>query len=247
MKYSIKDIKKSLPEYKAKIEPFWGRLFIRRVSYYVTYLLINTGCSANMVSVFSCFVAMLGSFMMCINNWKCIWLGIILLTFWSVLDCVDGNIARCTKKSSWAGVFFDAMGGYTISAFVMVGAGMAAYNTTVFFENYRVYLLLVGTVAGVCDIFSRLIYQKYSNCIIRMEYARINNWGIKQEGGEGLDKEGDNSFIKKVSFFIDYEFGIGGDETLILIIAALIKKIDFFLVIFDISYSWLCNCFWNVH
>lgn len=234
MKYSIKDIKESLPQYKSEIEPFWGRFFLRRFSYYVTYILINIGCSANLISLVSCFAAVIGSIIMCMNSWACIWIGVVLLNLWSVLDCVDGNIARCTQKSSLAGVFFDALGGYTASAFIMIGAGMAAYNTTSIFYNYRIYLLLLGSVGSICDILGRLIYQKYSICIIKMEYARIGGEGLKVENDESFNKSDSNSLLKRISMYVDYEFGIGGDEMLFLIIATIIKKIDIFLLLYSL-------------
>ena len=149
MQYTMQEIRSSLSEKKANIETVWGRLFLRRFSYWLTYPVINMGCSANMVSLMSCFVAVIGCVMMCIGQWGYIWSGIVLLNIWAVLDCVDGNIARCTKKSSLVGEFFDAIGGYVISAFVLIGTGVAAYNTTTMFYKSREFLLIFGAVGSV--------------------------------------------------------------------------------------------------
>lgn len=228
MRYTLKQIKESLPQNKANKEPVWSRLFVRRFSYYITYLLINTKITANTVSLFSALVALAGCLVMCINNRMCIWIGIILLNLWSVLDCVDGNMARCRKQTSLAGEFFDALSGYTVGAFCMLGFGLAAYNTTqLVADEYKIFLIILSMAGGICDIFGRLIYQKYSNNMIKMEYERIGENGVKTEN-DGFYNNGSNTLLKKISLFVDYEFGIGGDELLFLIIAALFNIIDIF-------------------
>lgn len=233
MHYTMKDIRDSYPKYKAVKEPVWGRIFVRRVSFYLTYPFINSKISADDVSILSCFVAIIGSFLLCINHPYAIWAGIIVLNFWSVLDCVDGNIARCKNESSLAGEFFDAVGGYTISAFSMIGFGVAAFHTTdLIDDHYRYLLILVGCVGGICDILGRLIYQKYSNNLIRMESERIGVKGVKTENEEFYAENTNNSFLKRISLFIDYEFGIGGDELLALILFAFVNRIDIFTILY---------------
>lgn len=235
MRYTIKDIKNSLPDYKAKKEPLWGRIFVRRASFYLTYPFINSKWTADGVSLLSCIVALIGSFLMCINHKGAIWAGIIVLNLWSVLDCVDGNMARCRKVSSLGGEFFDAVGGYTISAFSMVGFGMAAYHVSdLFGGKYNIYFLLIGTLGGLCDIFSRLIYQKFSNCMMRMEAERVGLKGIKVENDNFYHDETKNSFLKQLSLKVDYEFGIGGDELLFLILAAALELIDIFVILYSL-------------
>ncbi len=231
----MEDIRNSYPEYKAKREPIWGRIFIRRFSFYLTYPFINAGVSADDVSILSCFVAFVGSAFMCFNNTYSIWIGVFLLNLWSLLDCVDGNIARCKKESSLAGEFFDAVGGYTISAASMVGFGVAAYNTTNIIDvKFRHLLILLGCVGGTLDILSRLIYQKYSNNMMRMEIYRIGLDAVKTENEEFYSDITSNSFLKRISLFVDYEFGIGGDELLFLIIFAAIRRLDLFVIVYGV-------------
>ena len=231
MKYTLSDIKNSYPEAKAKIEPFWGKVFVRRTSFIFTVPFINLGWSANSVSLLSCIVAIVGSLLLCVNSIYAIWIGAIMLNLWSVLDCVDGNIARTKGESSLVGEFFDAMGGYCICAFSLVGVGMAAYHTTSIFPNdYAIYLILLGCVGSICDIFGRLIFQKYSNNVMRLERDKGNlaNYKTEHESKESASK------IKRLSMFIDYEFGTGGDELMFLLIAVAFKIIDIFLLLYSL-------------
>jgi phosphatidylglycerophosphate synthase len=91
--------------------------------------------------------------------------GVVLINLWIVLDCCDGNIARVTKKSSYMGEFIDAVSGYVICAFNFLAIGLAAYNrSTLLFGEKNVWLVVIGAVACISNLFARLIYQKYTNC-----------------------------------------------------------------------------------
>ena len=114
MSYSLKQISTSLPKSKNKVSSFWVRLWVRKFSYLVTWVCLKLHLSANTVSVLSAIDALAGCVLLCINNWVCMLIGVILINFWIVLDCVDGNIARILKKESRSGEFFDAVSGYVV-------------------------------------------------------------------------------------------------------------------------------------
>lgn len=165
MKYTYKEIKDSLTKKKNSRSPLWIQLWVRRFSFPVTYLFINTGWTANMVSILSWIVAFVAAVLLCINNFGCMLAGVILTNFWLVLDCVDGNIARVKKVKTFMGDFYDAVAGYCPFSFTTIALGVAAYNTTFLVpSNYKILLLVIGGVGAVSGIYSRLIHQKYLNC-----------------------------------------------------------------------------------
>ena len=87
MKYTYKEIIESLPKKKNSRSSLWVRWFIRKLSFPFTYLFINTGWSANMVSLLSWGVIFAAAVLMCINNFWCMLASVILTNFWLVLDC----------------------------------------------------------------------------------------------------------------------------------------------------------------
>lgn len=166
MKYSYDDIKKSLTKKKNSRSSLWVQLWVRKASFPITYLFINTGWSANMVSVLSWIVIFAASVLLCIANFWCMFAGVLLTNFWLVLDCVDGNIARVKKVKTFMGDFFDAVAGYGPFSFTTIALGMAAYNTSFLIpEQYRFLLILAGGVGAVANIYMRLVHQKYQNCV----------------------------------------------------------------------------------
>lgn len=232
MKYTMKDITSSLPAEKAKLEPFWGRVFVRPISYLITRIFINTNVTPNAVSICSCICAIIATGFLCVNNSICIWTGAILINVWSLMDCLDGNIARTKKMTSMVGEFFDALGGYHVVGFSMIGFGMAAYHTTRLFEDYKIALILIGALGGLTDILSRLIYQKYTNNMMIMEVRRTGVQGAKTENDAFYSGKGEISRIKKIASTIDYKFGLGGNEALILLIAVATNLIDIFTLLY---------------
>lgn len=165
MKYTFKDITGSLTKKKNSRSSFWVQLWVRKASFPVTYLFINTGWSANMVSILSWLVIFAGAVLLSINNFASMLTGVILTNFWLVLDCVDGNIARVKKVKTFMGDFYDAIAGYGPFSFTTIALGMAAYHTSVLVaQEYRFYFILIGALGAIANLYMRLVHQKYLNC-----------------------------------------------------------------------------------
>jgi len=223
---------KSLPENKEKGSTFWAKLFIRRLSFYVTYIFINLGFSANSVSLLSVIVAIAGCVSLSVNSHPYRILGVFLINFWLVLDCVDGNIARCRKQSSLMGEFFDAVSGYTISAFSLLVTGIAAYNTSSFMSGiYNEWFIVAGALGSISNILSRLVYQKFTNSRLledrengrAKEYVPENNLSYESKPKMGL------------TYFrlrVDKQLGISGLFMPALIAAIAMRRFDLFVVFY---------------
>lgn len=160
MKYTMRDITASYTPEKRKKTSIWARIFSRPLSFLLTYVLINLGFTANAVSILSIIEAMIACSFLIIGGKFLIW-GIILFLLWDVLDCTDGNIARVKGTSSLVGEYMDAISGYTAPAFIYLAVGVAAFRTTSLFSQFDYWFIIIGAVASISDILSRIIYQKY--------------------------------------------------------------------------------------
>ena len=163
--YSMAEIKASLTKKKNSRSSLWVQLWVRKASFPVTYLFINAGWTANMVSILSWILIAVAAIFLSINNFWWMFSGVVLTNFWLVLDCVDGNIARVKKVKTFMGDFFDAVAGYGPFSFTTIAMGIAAYHTTFLVsEQYRHILIIVGGVGAMCNLYMRLVHQKYQNC-----------------------------------------------------------------------------------
>lgn len=239
MKYSYKDITSSLTKKKNSRSSLWVQLWVRKASFPITYLFINTGWTANMVSVLSWFVIFGAAVLLCVNNFWCMLAGVILTNFWLVLDCVDGNIARVKKVKTFMGDFYDAAAGYGPFSFTTIALGVAAYNTSYLVpEQYRVWMILVGAVAAVANVYMRLVHQKYLNCF----FAAQKVLGELDEITLA-DTEDKRSFAY-IREQIDKNFGVSGIFMPWLFVALFTNTFDIMLACYATYYilSFLAVC-----
>lgn len=203
--YSMADIKGSLTKKKNSRSSLWVQLWVRKASFPVTYLFINAGWSANMVSVLSWILIAVAAIFLSINNFWWMLAGVILTNFWLVLDCVDGNIARVKKVKTFMGDFFDAVAGYGPFSFTTIALGIAAFHTSFIVpEQYRYLLIIVGGVGAMSNLYMRLVHQKYQNCFFAGQkiLGELDEITLK-------DTEDKKSFAY-IGEQIDKNFGVAG-------------------------------------
>ena len=226
MKYSFRYIIDSLPVKKNSNSSWWVKLWVRRISFLFTYLFINAGFSPNSVSILSIVFVLASCLCYAISTPSAILCAVVFINFWLILDCVDGNIARCKKQKTFYGEFVDDIGGYYTVAFIYLAIGLCAYNTGgVFLEKDNKWILTLGAIACICDILARLINKDYVNFSKgRPDYAPDNYL---------TEKKNSLSYIRRR---IGKEFGISGAFMPLTIICALYQAYDlmiFFYVLFN--------------
>lgn len=164
MKYSFKKIIDSLPVKKNSNSSWWVKLWVRKTSFLFTYLLINIGFSSNGVSILSIFFVLAACICYAISTPVAIIAAFVLINLWLILDCVDGNIARCRLQKTIYGEFVDDIGGYYVVAFIYLALGLCCYNIGgILVGPSNKWILVAGSIACVCDILARLINKDYVN------------------------------------------------------------------------------------
>lgn len=231
MKYTYEEIRRSLTKEKNSRSSFWVQLWVRKASFVVTYLFINTGWTANMVSILSWFFILIASVLLCVDSFWCAFAGVVLTNFWLILDCVDGNIARVKKQKTYMGDFFDAIAGYGPFSFITIGLGVAAfYSSRIVPCEYRWVLILVGGVGGMINLYMRLIHQKYLNCefAANKELGNLDKITLK-------DSENKKSFAY-IREQIDKNIGVSGLFMPWLFVALFTKTFDIMLCCYTLYY-----------
>lgn len=175
MKYSYKNILDSLPVKKNSNSSWWVKLWVRRVSFLFTYFFINLGFSPNGVSIVSIFVALTSFVCFAIPTTWALVVAIVCVNLWLILDCVDGNIARCRKQKTVYGEFVDDIGGYYVVAFVYLAIAIRAYLDGGVLLNDTHWIIVIGAVSSISDILARLINKDYGNFSMkRADYVQTD-------------------------------------------------------------------------
>ncbi|MDL1955706.1 MAG: NTP transferase domain-containing protein [Candidatus Desulfofervidus auxilii] len=128
---------------KALIKPedgFIAKIFNRKISLRITKYLSTYDLSPNLISFFSFFLCIVAA---CLFFLKSYLLGGIFAQFSSVIDGVDGEIARLKLKKSKFGGFYDALLDRYADAFLLLGLFLSLpFNL---FRFFSFFFALLGT------------------------------------------------------------------------------------------------------
>jgi len=163
--YSMADIIASLPPEKIKENGIMDRLLFRPLSFPVAWLALRMGLTPSAVSYFSGIVCTIGGVLFA---WPCFTfatIGAILFIFFSVLDCVDGNMARVQGKAGPWGSWADAVIGFIAYTAIFFATGMY-----MFWKSQWWPVLLITGLTSSANLLTRVAFQIYRN--IEGEKAR---------------------------------------------------------------------------
>lgn len=135
---------------KNKQDNFYSRIFYRKISVYLTSVLLKTGISADQVTLISIIIALVGCFLITFQSLIITIFGLLAIHFWYLLDHVDGEIARYTKTSSLESKYLDVMSHYFVHPIIFFSFGVdAAFYVP---DILLIPILFAGLLAGVSSI-----------------------------------------------------------------------------------------------
>jgi len=111
-----------------KTSNFYDSLFTRRVSIYVTALLLPLGVAPNAVSMLNTVLGLAA--WVFIGSGVAPLLGVLLIHFYAVLDSVDGELARLTRRFSLRGLFLEDHSAYLMISGYWLAIGLYLWRTT---------------------------------------------------------------------------------------------------------------------
>ena len=227
MFYSPKYFSDKMPKWKKKKGTLIGRFLYRPISYVLSSFFSSVGIKANTISYFSLFVAVAGSSLFLFNDFVLAIIGASLINIWLLLDCVDGNMARCVSKQPF-GEYADAISSYTLIPCMCLCVSIYAFNFGgILSNNSNIWIVVLGGVAGFSDTLMRLFYQKFSN----NKRDLIDKGLINDEIDERKDHSKIGSFKNRIeSIFSTYNL-------IFLIFAVVFNLCDIFILICFAFYS----------
>jgi phosphatidylglycerophosphate synthase len=158
--YTFKDITDSLTDEKKQADGLWTKLALRPIAVPVTWVALKLSLKANTVSYLSSIFSIAGGVLFGMNGFYLPLWGAILLNIFSVLDCVDGNIARITKTASPWGGWADAVMGFVAYCAIFIAMGVYLYLRTGWW-----WVLLITGITSSANLLTRVAYQIYKNIV----------------------------------------------------------------------------------
>ena len=189
---SWKEFSKKIEKDQTDLKADWyGRFFVWKISAPITYLLVRTPISANQVTVIQEIIGTIGAIMLAVPSIKIMLLGIFLIQFGFILDCVDGEVARYKGQSSVRGVFLDLIGHQIVIPFYIFFTSLG-----VFVRTGQIDALIIGFLGALFIIpTERLALLSVINSMIEKKGNR--NYSIDVIGDDEIQVPDNNLTIQK--------------------------------------------------
>jgi len=214
---TLKDIKSSLTTAKAAQDK--DRIItvlFRPISYYLTYLLMRVGFSANKTSLLSFCAGLVSTTSLAFPNIYTKALALVCLYIWQLLEYCDGNIARVSGKTSFAGAVIDNLNPIMIKMLMPIALGINAFLSSdrPFVFKYPLEInLVIGFVASMLYLLS-FYYAELSNKIFTAYEGNIKENPIKAKevSGSSIAKKKKCTVLLKTYRIAEYieSFGYAG-------------------------------------
>ena len=210
------------------VRPFVGRL-TRPPGTYLAWLLLRLGCSPTGVSFFHFGLALTACGLFAVVHAEARPLVALLVLLWQILDNSDGTMARILKSCSKFGGYVDDLAGLFLLAFLPISIAIGLYlhpepvagGALFGASTLPLELVLVcGALTSVAACLYRLMLR-----IVQIQFGE--NIG----GDEDAQLTASGPTARLMLFVKDLE-RLGGYQILILIVAAFLHCLDYYVVFY---------------
>lgn len=138
---------------------------LRRFSFWLTPLFMRLNISANTVSGMGIGVVVVAAALIAVGEYWAVIVGALLMQLWLLLDCTDGNIARCQKTFTLLGRFLEDIADCLVPALLFSSVGMAAARMPGYIPfgvqiSSSIFVVL-GVLSSFAVIFRKLIFRNF--------------------------------------------------------------------------------------
>jgi phosphatidylglycerophosphate synthase len=139
-------------------EHWAGRLYVRRLSPYLTRPLLRTRVTPNAVTWGMIAVGLLAAAVLTLPGVVPAAVAALLIQCQILLDCVDGEIARWRRQFSPAGIYLDRLGHYVTETALPIALGIRADGGWDELGTYTMLGLLAAVLALLVRTESALVH-----------------------------------------------------------------------------------------
>lgn len=127
-KSSLQDIRSAYSQKKTWEKQFPLNYFlVRPLSFYLTYITLRVTRDPSKVALFGFALGIIGCLLLALSSIYSIWPGLLFVFLFSILDAVDGNVARTTNNVTLYGKYLDGFLGDLIYGSYQFFLGIGLY------------------------------------------------------------------------------------------------------------------------
>ncbi len=105
---------------------FFSVFFLRKFSKFLTWVAVKVGATPNQVTLISFAIGLYSAYSFSLGGFWNLFLGAVLLQLSIIVDCVDGELARYTRRFSQLGAWLDAVTDRVKEYMVFLGLAIGA-------------------------------------------------------------------------------------------------------------------------
>ncbi|MFM8753000.1 MAG: CDP-alcohol phosphatidyltransferase family protein [Actinomycetota bacterium] len=137
---------------------FFSVFFLRKFSKILTWVAVKIGATPNQVTLISFAIGLYSAFCFAQGTFWQIFLGAVLLQLSIIVDCVDGELARYTRKFSQLGAWLDAVTDRVKEYMVFLGLAIGAEKSGRDLWIPAMVMMLIQTFRHLSDYnFARVV------------------------------------------------------------------------------------------
>jgi phosphatidylglycerophosphate synthase len=202
---------------RAAAEHWTGTLYLRRISPYLTRLLIPTGISPNGVTWLMITAGGAAGVVLLVPGLAGAFLAALLAQVQMLLDCSDGELARWRSSFSASGIFLDKLGHYLAETLIPLGLGVRADGG-------------LGSIGGwttLGALFALLVlFNKSLNEMVHASRARAGLDPLVDHAGVGVPRRAGVARLRSLARFVPFHRAYHSIElTLLVLVAAIADRI----------------------
>jgi phosphatidylglycerophosphate synthase len=161
---------------KGPLSEAFSRKTYLKIAIYFTWLFLKIPITPNQVSLLSISIGIIACVLIVQHNWLPI-LGVILFQIWTILDTVDGDIARYKGICSLTGAYLDRLNHAIIVPLMYISLSYAVYLK--FFNELS---FLFGFLASFSILLLRIVHSYIYLAILepKLHKKHINMFNISK-------------------------------------------------------------------
>ena len=225
----FKEIRASMHEAKLASDRrnFWVWVAMRPLSFPLTWLALQLRLSPNFVTGLYFLANIAAAVFFITASYEGLIYGALLYNLGLVLDCVDGNMARTTGKTSPLGWFLDTLGAdffYGVF-FIPIGIGVALSSSYSNLIDEPVWFVVLGSSATVSILLYRI-----SRMRLHLASLQLNKSNVSEREKNALPK----GLRKAILIAYNNVMTAGGCMLPLIIAAAIFELVDVFILVYGL-------------
>lgn len=215
-------------------DTFIDKYFNRKISVYITAVLLRTPLTANHVTIINTFIGATAAFFFAKGDYHDTIIGATIYQLNTIMDHCDGEIARTKNQSSKFGFILDLLTDGFVAAAVMVCIGIGISLRL----NNPLYIT-AGIMAGTGGLFSCLLL--FYDSLRRKNGNNTISFALNNKGKptSTLETFVDNITNKNLSFYVIISI-LFGKLNILLMVMAIGTQIHWLIVLY-VVYKKRCS------